>query len=136
MSRCSPAICRGQLTVVYLAAFKCFGVHPKLSIIAHTVFHTGEKLAFFMFAFMLVVLGYSFGGWMIFSGQLDTFATPGAAMNTVLDMCLVGNTDYAAMEAAHPTATLRQPCADPQRSRACLQRRACSYTFEAGAVAG
>jgi hypothetical protein len=100
-------ICWGFMAIgLSIRTFKCFKVHPRLNIIAHTVFQTGEKLAYFMFAFMIVVLGYSFGGWVLYSAQLDAFATLGDSATTVLDMCLVGNTDYASMEAAHPVATI------------------------------
>jgi hypothetical protein len=89
-----------------IRTFKYFDVHPKLHIISKTLFGTGKKLIYFAFSFLLVSVGYAFGGWMLFRGQLDAFATVGTSFITVLNMCLLGDTDYASMQAINPIAAL------------------------------
>ena len=89
-----------------LRIFKYFDCHPKLHMLSCTIFSAGEELMYFSFAFLILFSGYAVGGWLLLRGQMESFATVGVAFETVGNLVLLGEHQWAEMKAISPVAAL------------------------------
>ena len=61
---------------------------------------------YFFVAFVVLMLGFAIGGWVIFGAQIDDYSTIGDALIANSNILLMGNVDWDSMRQVSPTLAL------------------------------
>jgi len=91
--------------VLILHFFKVYRGQPHLAQLSSTIISAAEDLLHFVMMFLVVFFNFAFAGYSVWGQALDSWSTPGKAINTAFK-ALMGDVDIPEMYSVSPWSTL------------------------------